>query len=335
MTAAKAHGRRYLQLPWTCAQAVAAALRCALVTILRTYHAMRTNADQATAVALDRLVAMRDRLVQVVPSVLAEVDYPEVGVQVRRTGRYDTDGEVVHSMGPSCLRRLRRVQALGVLADLARVFSAKAGQAYLEGLKGGGHDGNDGRRGSKGKRGLSPADLVEQATLVITTEHFAAGLAFVADVIQSDVPDALKKGAARRHRSPRRVRLRLNDRLGASWINHSPEASVALANMVALGKSIDERHLTDLAVLTCFQGALHEMAIGGAIRAQLDRCFFPRWKPGGAPPVPAVEQAMTEIIEQLSSVMPTSAPLTVMLPAMENVCTPCLLAPRSSEVRRG
>jgi len=93
-----------------------------------------------------------------------------------------------------------------VLADLARVFSAKAGQVYLEGLKNGGHDVNDGKRGSKGKRGLSPADLVEQATLVITTEHFAAGLAFVADVIQSDVPDALKKGTVRRHRQPRGAR---------------------------------------------------------------------------------------------------------------------------------
>jgi len=43
---------------------------------------------------------------------------------------------------------------------------------------------------------------------------------------------------------------------------------------------------------------------------------------------------MSEIIEQLGSVMPTSAPLTVMLPAMENVCVPCILALSSSEVRR-
>jgi len=50
---------------------------------------------------------------------------------------------------------------------------------------------------------------------------------------------------------------------------------VALANMVALGKSIDERHLTDLAVLTCFQGALCNMILTWE-RLQVLPLFSPR-----------------------------------------------------------
>ena len=86
-----------------------------------------------------------------------------------------------------------------MLADLARVFSPKAAKVTLERLaKSGADEDGPGKKGKKSKRHLSPAEVTEKMTMEITTDDFAPGLAFVAEVIQQDVPDSLKSGTATR-----------------------------------------------------------------------------------------------------------------------------------------
>ena len=77
------------------------------------------------------------------------------------------------------------------MADLARTFSAKAGKRTLS-ILGVREDGAPVKKAKKGMRTLSPEEVIDQLTMEITTDEFAPALAFVAEIMQQDLPEGFK-----------------------------------------------------------------------------------------------------------------------------------------------
>jgi hypothetical protein len=195
------------------------------------------------------------------------------------------------------------MQALKTMADLARTFSGKAAKVVAERFGNGNADAAGARRGRG--RGVGPAAVATQLAMEVSNEDFAQALAFVAETIQQDVSDTLKTGT------------RPTCGWASPWTRsltatRCVEVSVALANLVAHAAVVDVRHLTDLAVLSCFQG-----------RASRPACGTTLWSDGprgwSIYPVEAVEGAMATLLTELCEIMPADAPISIFLPALENV----------------